>query len=131
VLFIAFVLAPVTWVGLYLFIDPPATTLMMQRAAEGEDISYHPVRVNRISPHVVRSVIAAEDANFCNHDGFDVEAIQDALRSNARGGRPSVQMRAAGAYAARPRSVSKSQRTCSCGRNARGCARGSRPTSPR
>jgi monofunctional biosynthetic peptidoglycan transglycosylase len=87
VLFIAFVLAPVTWVGLYLFIDPPATTLMLQRAAEGEDISYHPVRVNRISPHVVRSVIAAEDANFCTHDGFDVEAIQDAMQSNARGGR--------------------------------------------
>jgi len=87
VLFIAFVLAPVTWVGLYLFIDPPATTLMMQRAAEGESISYHPTRINRMSPHIVRSVIAAEDANFCTHDGFDVEAIQDAMRSNARGGR--------------------------------------------
>ena len=87
VLFIAFVLAPVTWVGLYLFIDPPATTLMMQRAAEGESISYHPTRINRMSPHIVRSVIAAEDANFCVHDGFDVEAIQDAMQSNARGGR--------------------------------------------
>lgn len=87
VLFIAFVLAPVTWVGLYLFIDPPATMLMMQRGAGGESIDYYPVRVNRISPHVVRSVIAAEDANFCTHDGFDVEAIQDAMQSNARGGR--------------------------------------------
>jgi monofunctional biosynthetic peptidoglycan transglycosylase len=87
VLFIAFVLAPVTWVGAYLFIDPPATTLMMQRAAEGESISYHPTRINRMSPHIVRSVIAAEDANFCTHDGFDVEAIQDAIQSNARGGR--------------------------------------------
>jgi monofunctional biosynthetic peptidoglycan transglycosylase len=87
VLFIAFVLAPVTWVGLYLFIDPPGTTLMMQRAAEGESISYHPTRINRMSPHIVRSVIAAEDANFCTHDGFDVEAIQDAMQSNSRGGR--------------------------------------------
>lgn len=87
VLFIAFVLAPVTWVGLYLFVDPPATVLMMQRAAEGESISYHPTRINRMSPHIVRSVIAAEDANFCTHDGFDIEAIQDAMQSNARGGR--------------------------------------------
>jgi len=87
VLFIAFVLAPVTWVGLYLFIDPPTTVLMMQRAAEGESIRYRPVRMNRISPHVVRSVIAAEDANFCTHDGFDVAAIQDAMEANARGGR--------------------------------------------
>lgn len=87
VLFIAFVLAPVTWVGAYLFIDPPGTVLMVQRAAEGEAVRYHPARITRISPHVVRSVIAAEDANFCTHDGFDVEAIQDALESNARGGR--------------------------------------------
>ena len=32
VLFIAFVLLPVTWAGVYLFIDPPSTMLMMQRS---------------------------------------------------------------------------------------------------
>lgn len=87
VLFIAFVLMPVTWAGVYLFIDPPSTMLMMQRAAEGQTIRHYPVPLNRMSPHIVRSVIAAEDANFCTHDGFDVEAIQDAMESNARGGR--------------------------------------------
>ena len=87
VLFIAFVLAPVTWVGVYLFIDPPSNVLMMQRAAEGQTIRHYPIALNRMSPHVVRSVIAAEDANFCTHDGFDVEAIQDAMEANARGGR--------------------------------------------
>lgn len=85
--FVAFVMAPVMWVGAYLFIDPPATVLMLQRAAQGESISYHPTRITRIAPNVVRSVIAAEDANFCAHDGFDVAAIQDAMQSNARGGR--------------------------------------------
>jgi monofunctional biosynthetic peptidoglycan transglycosylase len=87
VLFIAFVLAPVTWAGAYLFFDPPSTLLMMQRAAEGQTIRHTPVPINRMSPHIVRAVIAAEDARFCSHDGFDVEAIQDAMRSNARGGR--------------------------------------------
>ncbi|MGE0830606.1 MAG: monofunctional biosynthetic peptidoglycan transglycosylase [Hyphomonadaceae bacterium] len=87
VLFIAFVLAPVTWVGAYLFFDPPSTLLMMQRAAEGQTIRHYPVPINRMSPHIVRAVIAAEDANFCTHDGFDVEAIQEAMESNARGGR--------------------------------------------
>jgi len=87
VLFVAFVVMPVTWVGAYLFIDPPSNVLMMQRAAEGETIRRYPVPINRISPHVIRSVIAAEDATFCAHDGFDMEAIQDALESNARGGR--------------------------------------------
>jgi len=87
VLFIAFVLAPVTWVAAYLFIDPPSNVLMMQRAAEGQTIRHYPVPLNRMSPHVVRAVIAAEDANFCAHDGFDIEAIQDAMESNRRGRR--------------------------------------------
>lgn len=87
VLFIALVLAPVTWALAYRFFDPPTTVLMMQRAAEGQTIRHYPVPINRISPHIVRAVIAAEDNNFCTHDGFDVEAIQDAMRRNAQGGR--------------------------------------------
>lgn len=87
VLFIAFVLAPVTWVTVYLFVDPPSNVLMMQRAAEGQTIRHYPVPLNRMSPHIVRAVIAAEDANFCTHDGFDIEAIQDAMERNRRGGR--------------------------------------------
>lgn len=85
VLFVAFVLAPVTWAGAYLFFDPPSTMLMMQRAAEGQTIRHYPIPLNRMSPHIVRAVIAAEDANFCTHDGFDVEAIQEAMEANARG----------------------------------------------
>ena len=86
VLFVAFVVLPVTWVGAYLFIDPPSNVLMMQRAAEGQSIRRYPVGINRMSPHIIRSVIAAEDANFCAHRGFDVEAIQEAMEHNARGG---------------------------------------------
>lgn len=88
VVFIAFVLIPVTWVGAYLFVDAPATILMMQRAAEGQTIRHYPVPIERISPHVVRAVIAAEDGNFCTHDGFDVEAIQRAMEANERGRGP-------------------------------------------
>lgn len=86
VMFVAFILAPVTWAGAYLFFDPPSTMLMIQRAAEGQTIRHYPIPLNRMSPHIVRAVIAAEDANFCTHDGFDVEAIQDAMEANARGG---------------------------------------------
>ncbi|MBL8538307.1 MAG: monofunctional biosynthetic peptidoglycan transglycosylase [Hyphomonadaceae bacterium] len=86
-LFVAFVLAPVTWVAAYGFLDAPSTVLMIQRAAEGQTIRHTPVPLSRMSPHIVRAVIAAEDANFCTHDGFDLEAIQDAMEANARGGR--------------------------------------------
>lgn len=88
VLFIALVLAPVTWVLVYRFVEPPSTILMMQRAAEGQAIRHYPVPINRMSPHLVRALIAGEDARFCTHEGFDIEAIQRAMESNRRGRGP-------------------------------------------
>jgi monofunctional glycosyltransferase len=35
----------------------------------------------------VRAAIAAEDGKFCTHNGFDLEAIEDAMKKNASGGR--------------------------------------------
>src|SRR5918993_1333722 len=36
---------------------------------------------------MVRAAIAAEDSKFCQHSGFDVEAIENAMKRNASGGR--------------------------------------------
>ena len=36
---------------------------------------------------MVRAAIAAEDSEFCSHNGFDFEAIEDAMKRNASGGR--------------------------------------------
>jgi monofunctional glycosyltransferase len=41
----------------------------------------------RISNHLKRAVIAAEDAKFLDHEGFDWEAIQKAMTKNERRGR--------------------------------------------
>jgi monofunctional biosynthetic peptidoglycan transglycosylase len=87
VLFVVFVVVPVVWVIVYRFVDPPATALMIMRAADGERISHTPVSLDEMSPHIVRALIASEDQKFCEHDGFDVEAIQRALESNQEGGR--------------------------------------------
>src|SRR3546814_20657126 len=38
-----------------------------------------------IDRNMVRAVIAAEDGKFCNHDGFDRAAIEDAIERNAKG----------------------------------------------
>jgi monofunctional biosynthetic peptidoglycan transglycosylase len=40
-----------------------------------------------IDRNLVSAVIAAEDARFCEHSGFDTEAIEQAMRENAEGGR--------------------------------------------
>ncbi|MFN7644980.1 MAG: monofunctional biosynthetic peptidoglycan transglycosylase [Burkholderiales bacterium] len=41
----------------------------------------------RISPHLKRAVIAAEDANFTEHDGVDWEAIERAHERNQKRGK--------------------------------------------
>ncbi|KIO50334.1 monofunctional biosynthetic peptidoglycan transglycosylase [Nitrosospira sp. NpAV] len=41
----------------------------------------------RISPHLKRAIIAAEDGKFLEHEGFDFEAIQKAYEKNLKTGR--------------------------------------------
>ncbi len=43
--------------------------------------------LKRISPNVIRAVMAAEDARFCEHHGFDFEEIERAVRKSRRGGK--------------------------------------------
>ena len=45
------------------------------------------VPYERISPHLKRAVIAAEDSKFLQHEGFDFEAIQKAYEKNLEKGR--------------------------------------------
>jgi monofunctional glycosyltransferase len=82
---LALVLIPVIWVIIYRFVPVPGTFLMVQRAIEGDDTRRNRVGLDQISPNLVRSVIASEDANFCAHDGFDWRAIKVAMKSNERG----------------------------------------------
>ena len=44
------------------------------------------VAYDRISPQLKRAVVAAEDAKFVGHEGFDWEAIQKAMERNERKG---------------------------------------------
>jgi monofunctional biosynthetic peptidoglycan transglycosylase len=45
------------------------------------------VDYDRISAHLKRAVISAEDAKFIDHEGFDWEGIQRALEKNQRRGK--------------------------------------------
>ena len=66
---------------------PPLTILMMREFIAGNGLDYRWRSLDRISPHLVASAIAAEDARFCSHSGFDMKAIETALRNNERGGK--------------------------------------------
>jgi len=74
------------WAGLYRFVPPPGTLLMVQRDLAGETINYQWASYTEISPHLPLAAIAAEDWHFCRHWGFDLGAIREAV-NEARAGK--------------------------------------------
>ena len=71
-------------VAVHRLVPPPMTFLMVTRSLEGEGLSYRWRSLDDISPRLVEAVIASEDARFCEHHGFDMKAIEKALKANAR-----------------------------------------------
>lgn len=75
------------WVVAYRFIPPPITATMVGDIFAGRGLTKDWMAIDEIDPVMARAVIAAEDAKFCSHNGFDREAIEKAMKYNARGGR--------------------------------------------
>jgi monofunctional glycosyltransferase len=67
----------------------PSSTAFMNRYLEkpGTRVRHSWVPYERISPHLKRAVVAAEDAKFLDHEGFDWEAIHKAMLKNEQKGR--------------------------------------------
>ena len=66
------------------FIPVPVTATMLM---DSNGITNDWTALSNIDRTMVRAVIAAEDGKFCSHEGFDREAIEDALENNRQGGR--------------------------------------------
>jgi monofunctional biosynthetic peptidoglycan transglycosylase len=72
---------------------PGETAFMAYRLRElraqnpAAQIRYRFVPYDRISAHLKRAIVAAEDARFVDHEGFDWDGIQLALEKNRRRGR--------------------------------------------
>lgn len=75
------------WTFSYRMVNPPGGFYMASEAWRLGGVTREWRDLDEISPRLVRSVIAAEDARFCDHYGFDFDAIQAAIETNAKGGR--------------------------------------------
>jgi monofunctional biosynthetic peptidoglycan transglycosylase len=79
--------------GYLRFFRPLTTTVQVQRRVEAmlRGTSYEKrftfVPASRISPHLQRAVVVAEDDRFLLHDGVDWVAMERAIRDNWRRGR--------------------------------------------
>jgi monofunctional biosynthetic peptidoglycan transglycosylase len=94
---LAFVLVQAWFLGWVLYwssFDPKTTSFMERRLDElrakqpSAGLKHHWVSYERISPNLKRAVVAAEDARFIDHEGFDWEGIQRAIEKNQKRGKP-------------------------------------------
>lgn len=58
---------------------PVPSTLMLWRFATGESVTRQWVQIDRISPELVRAVVASEDQRFCEHGGVDWGALREVI----------------------------------------------------
>jgi len=71
---------------LFSFLPPPINIYQAQEAWRLGGIEKDWVSWDEIAPVMARSVVAAEDANYCLHWGFDMAAIREAIEEGgARG----------------------------------------------
>ena len=81
------------WVLWWKWVNPGTTAFMAQRLDElrernpKAELKRAWVPYARISEHLKRAAVAAEDDKFVDHEGFDWEGIQKALERNQKKGK--------------------------------------------
>ncbi|MBO9448465.1 monofunctional biosynthetic peptidoglycan transglycosylase [Ruegeria sp. R14_0] len=75
---------------LYSVVNPPVTHTIWSEWRRLGKVERDWVPIEQIAPIMARSAVAAEDANFCLHWGFDVEAIRDALEDGGSRGASTI-----------------------------------------
>ena len=75
---------------IFSFVPPPGNLYQWSESWRLGGIERDWVNWEEIAPDMGRSVVAAEDANFCLHWGFDMAAIRDAIDKGANRGASTI-----------------------------------------
>ena len=82
-----FFILTIGYVVILRFVPPPITATMIGDLVGGRGLDKDWMNLTEMDRDMVDASIAAEDSKFCQHSGFDWDAIQDAAKRNASGGR--------------------------------------------
>lgn len=81
---LAFILTSVLLVGVFRFVDPHTSSVILQwQWHSGKSARFQWRPLDSISPQLQIAVIAAEDQKFPHHYGFDLDAIRKALSEDS------------------------------------------------
>jgi len=72
------------------FANPPTTPYMTSESRRLGGVEKNWVPITDLPAHVPASVVAAEDANFCLHWGFDMAALKEAVAGGAKRGGSTI-----------------------------------------
>ena len=78
------------WVLAYGFVPVPTTAHILGESRRLGGVDHDWVPIEDVSIHLQRAVVAAEDANFCLHWGFDMVAIRDAIADGGTRGASTI-----------------------------------------
>ena len=71
-------------------INPPTTAYMYSEGRRLGGVQQTWVPLDQMAPVMARSAVAAEDANFCQHWGFDLIAIKQAIAAGSNRGASTI-----------------------------------------
>ena len=66
------------------WINPPVTITQLGSLLQGYGLQRDYVSINKMSSAIKLAVIASEDQQFADHDGFDIKAINKAIKYNKK-----------------------------------------------
>lgn len=75
---------------LFSVVPPPINAYQLHEYFRLGHLDRQWVPMERIAPVMRRSAVAAEDANFCNHWGFDMAAIRQAIDEGSKRGASTI-----------------------------------------
>jgi monofunctional glycosyltransferase len=75
---------------LYSVVNPPVTPYIFSESRRLGGVEREWAPLEEIAPEMLLSVVAAEDANFCGHWGFDMGAIRAAIDAGSNRGASTI-----------------------------------------
>ncbi len=80
---------------LFSFINPPTTWTILSESRTYPGTPHEWTPLGQISPAMIRATVAAEDANFCSHWGFDMQEIRKVVAAGSSRGASTLSQQTA------------------------------------
>ena len=87
---VSFAIAIVVSVAIFAALPPPTTPYVLSEGLRLGGIKRTWVPMDQIAPVMARSVVAAEDADFCLHWGFDMNALRAVIAEGGNRGASTI-----------------------------------------